>query len=123
MRAAGAQQETQAATAWESRDDAAPGAAAKGHHAQAAGLLLWPRHQRFRFNQGRRTEGGGDVDDRPTNCWQTHDGWSALGGGEAVATDPDPPAGGAPWAATKQRRGGGDGEGGARGSAARAREE
>ena len=73
--------------------------------------------------QGRRTEGGGDVDDRPTNCWQTHDGWSALGGGEAVATDPDPPAGGAPWAATKQRRGGGDGEGGARGSAARGLEE
>ena len=62
--------------------------------------------------QGRRTEGGGDVDGRPTNCWQTHDGGSALGGGEAVATGLDPPAGGAPWAATRYRQDGGDGEGG-----------
>ena len=54
MRAAGAQQETHAATAWESRDDVAPGAAAKGHHAQAAGLLRWLRHQGFRFRGERR---------------------------------------------------------------------
>jgi len=57
MRAAGAQQETHAATAWESRDDAAPGAAAKGHHAQAAGLPRWLRHQRFRFRGGERRVG------------------------------------------------------------------
>ena len=55
MRAAGAQ--THAATAWESRDDAAPGAAAKGHHAQAAGLPRWLRHQRFRFRGGERRVG------------------------------------------------------------------